>query len=147
MNQLNLNFRTPIISYLGNFISFLIIIGLHASPLPVLAQVNPSAIIEKFKIKSPIDKSKIYHYQAIKLHEANKPEKAIKKLKKANRLYRDNQYFIDLAEIYAGQGKTKKAFNEIKKILVKDESTDIQKVELCAWKAYYGLSNGINKGV
>ena len=94
-------------------------------------------------LKSKEDRAKLYHYQALKLKQKGKEKLAIKKIKKALKLHRTNDYLMDLANLYARQGEKKKAYNTVSSISLKDSSPDLKKVELTAWKAYYALSIGL----
>ncbi len=96
-----------------------------------------------FPRQHPKDKSKIYHYKAIKLLNEGKIDKAIKKLEKAISIYKDNEYLLDLATIYLNKGDKKKAFKYASMIKPGEKATPIEKVTLLAWKGVFGINNGI----
>lgn len=93
-------------------------------------------------IKAKEDKAKYYHYKGIKYAREGKTKKAIKNLNQAIAIDKRNEYLIDLANLYARIDKTQEAYNVIKKIMPKDNDSEVLKVEMEAWKAYYGLSLG-----
>lgn len=102
-----------------------------------------SASIHQQLTDAHVDRAKKLHYRAIKLVKDQKFKKAKKLLIKAISLDRNPEYFIDLADLYVRDGKPKKAFETIEKIVIDDHTEPIKKVQFSAWKAYYGLSLGI----
>ena len=92
---------------------------------------------------SKSDKAMLCHYKSIKLVQDGKLKKAKRMLRKAIKYDTRNEFFIDLASIYAKEGKIKKAYYTMDKVKIQDNCPSIKKVEFLAWKAYYALSLGL----
>ncbi len=102
-----------------------------------------STFNQKTILKSPEARAILLHYEAIKLFQEGKINKAKRKLIKALRLHKTNEYLIDLASIYEAKGEYKKAFHTLLKLVPYDKQNPLAEVKLIANKAVYAMHLGL----
>ncbi len=90
------------------------------------------------------DRAKVFHYKAIQNIERGKDRSAIKLLKKAIQLDRENQYIIDLANVYARTEKPREAYKWVSVLHDRDINNAYEKVELKAWQGYYTMNLSVS---